>query len=221
MNRENHVFSRTLAEGEIIGDRNYNLVLGMMLFWGFGVNYLIVSNVDFMVTSSSSLILFIVGYFVAFFIGSTMMRRSNNPVISFIGYNLIVIAFGLVLDIVLSQYDPKLIQNAMLTTAIVTVAMMLLGVMYPEFFQKIQGVLTGALIVSIIAQLILVFLFRVDLGIIDWIIALSFCGYIGFDWGRANRIPKTVDNAIDSAAALYIDIVNLFLRILRILGRRN
>ncbi|MBT7579493.1 MAG: hypothetical protein HN633_12065, partial [Candidatus Marinimicrobia bacterium] len=48
-----------------------------------------------------------------------------------------------------------------------------------------------------------------------------FCGYIGYDWGRANQIPKTLDNAVDSAAALYMDIINLFLRVLRILGRRR
>ncbi len=47
-----------------------------------------------------------------------------------------------------------------------------------------------------------------------------FCGYIGYDWGRANQIPKTMDNAVDSAAALYMDIINLFLRILRIMGRK-
>ena len=50
---------------------------------------------------------------------------------------------------------------------------------------------------------------------------MIFCGYIGVDWGRANRIPKTVDNAVDSAAALYMDIINLFLRLLRLTGRRR
>ncbi len=57
------------------------------------------------------------------------------------------------------------------------------------------------------------------LCLIDGAVALLFCGYIGYDWARANQIPKTVDNAIDSAAALYMDIINLFLRILRIMGR--
>lgn len=221
MNQENHVFSRTLVEGEIIADRQYNLVVGLMLFWGFGINYIIVSNADLALRSSTDLLLVIVGYFVMFFVGNTIIRRSNKPIISFIGYNLIVIAFGLMLDIILSQYDPKLIQNAMLTTAIVTIGMMALGIIYPEFFQKIQGVLTGSLLISIVVQLVLMLFFKVDLGIFDWLMALSFCGYIGFDWGRANRIPKTMDNAIDSAAALYIDIVNLFIRILRILGRRD
>ena len=54
----------------------------------------------------------------------------------------------------------------------------------------------------------------------DWIVAAIFCGYIGVDWGRANRIERTLDNAVDSAASLYLDIINLFLRVLRILSRK-
>ena len=54
----------------------------------------------------------------------------------------------------------------------------------------------------------------------DWIVALLFCGYIGYDWARANAIPNTLDNAIDSAAALYLDIINLFIRLLHIMSRR-
>ena len=65
-----------------------------------------------------------------------------------------------------------------------------------------------------------IFVFGIHHGILDWIVVLIFCGYIGYDWSRANQIPKTIDNAIDSAAALYMDIINLFLRILRILGRK-
>ena len=33
--------------------------------------------------------------------------------------------------------------------------------------------------------------------------------------------PKTLDNAVDSALDIYLDVINLFLRILRILGSRG
>ena len=56
--------------------------------------------------------------------------------------------------------------------------------------------------------------------IVDGLFVLIFSGYIGYDWARANRLPKTLDNAIDSAAALYLDIINLFLRLLRLMRRR-
>ena len=69
-------------------------------------------------------------------------------------------------------------------------------------------------------ELVELFILGIHHGVIDWIVVLIFCGYVGVDWGRANQIPKTLDNAIDSAAALYMDIINLFLRILRILGRK-
>ena len=56
---------------------------------------------------------------------------------------------------------------------------------------------------------------------IDFLVALIFCGYIGFDWSRAQRYPKTINNAIDASVDIYVDIVNLFVRVLSILGKRD
>ena len=119
------------------------------------------------------------------------------------------------------HYDPTLVVDAIRVTGLVTFVMMVLGSLFPAFFQRIAGALTIALVVVIIVEMIEIFILKVHHGIIDWIVAVIFCGYIGYDWGRANRIPKTVDNAVDSAASLYMDIINLFLRILSIMGRRR
>jgi len=99
--------------------------------------------------------------------------------------------------------------------------MMGAGSLLPAFFERIGRALGVVLLIVIVVEFSAIFVFGLDRNVIDWIIAIVFCGYIGYDWVRANRIPKTLDNAVDSAAALYIDIVNLFLRILRILGRRR
>ena len=48
----------------------------------------------------------------------------------------------------------------------------------------------------------------------DWVVALIFCGYIGYDWVEAQNKYKTLDNAVDSAMDLYLDIINLFVRLL-------
>ena len=34
------------------------------------------------------------------------------------------------------------------------------------------------------------------------------------DWAKAQEKPKTLDNAVDSAVDLYLDIINLFVRLL-------
>ena len=149
-----------------------------------------------------------------------LYKKSDNPLVSFIGYNFVVVPFGLIINIVVARYDPNIVLDAIKVTGLVTAGMMLLGSLFPRFFARIAGALTIALIVVILVELFQVFILGIHQGWLDWAVALIFCGYIGYDWGRANRIPKTLDNAVDSAAALYMDIINLFIRVLRIMGRR-
>jgi FtsH-binding integral membrane protein len=218
---ESDVFKRKTANAEIISDSKYNLLIGMVLCWGFFVNWLLVLNVDPVFLRSINIWVFLIGYFASCFFGVYLFNKSDKPSISFIGYNFVVVPFGLVVNMVVSQYDTEIVIDAIKITGGVTIVMMILGSMFPAFFKKIIGALTIALLAVIIIELFQVFVLRIHHNWIDWAVAAIFCGYIGYDWGRANQIPKTVDNAVDSAAALYMDIINLFLRILRILGRRR
>ena len=220
MDSESSVFDRMTTDDPIVGAGLYNLVIGLTLIWGFAVNYWMVTNIDPEAIASVNPWIFFIGYFASCFFGIYLFQKSSNPVVSFIGYNFVVVPFGLIINMVVSQYDPELVTEAIRITGLVTIAMMCLGTLFPAFFQKIAGALTIALLLVIVVELIEVFIFNTHHGILDWIVVLIFCGYIGYDWGRANQIPKTIDNAIDSAAALYMDIINLFLRILRILGRK-
>ena len=220
MDSENSVFDRMTTDDPIVGAGIYNLVIGLTLIWGFAVNSWMVTNIDPEAIASVNPWIFFIGYFASCFFGIYLFQKSTNPVVSFIGYNFVVVPFGLIINMVVSQYDPELVTEAIRITGLVTIAMMCLGTLFPAFFQKISGALTIALLLVIVVELIEVFIFNTHHGILDWIVVLIFCGYIGYDWGRANQIPKTIDNAIDSAAALYMDIINLFLRILRILGRK-
>lgn len=217
---ENSVFDRRLNEDPLISAANYNLLIGLTLLWGFAINWWMVTNIDPQSIASVNPWIFFIGYFASCFFGIYLFNRSRIPAVSFIGYNFVVVPFGLIVNMVVSSYDTAIVAEAIKITGMVTAVMMILGTLFPAFFQKISGALTIALLVVIVVELVEVFIFGVHHGIIDWIVVLIFCGYIGYDWGRANQIPKTVDNAIDSAAALYMDIINLFIRILRILGRR-
>jgi len=214
------IFDRTETNDKVISASIYNLVIGLTLLWGFVINWLMVLNIPVESISNINPFIFFIGYFVSCFFGIYLFRKSVSPVVSFVGYNFVVIPFGLIINLVVSKYNPTLVVEAIRVTGLVTFVMMLLGSMYPEFFKKIIGGLTVALICVIVVELVEMFMFNMHHGILDWAVVLIFCGYIGYDWARANAIPKTYDNAIDSAAALYMDIINLFLRILRILGRK-
>ncbi|WP_350977315.1 Bax inhibitor-1 family protein [Shewanella sp. AC34-MNA-CIBAN-0136] len=217
---EVNVFKRSSTTDPIISATAYNFAIGLTLCWGFAMNWLMVTNIDPQLIADVNPWIFFIGYFASCFFGLYLFNKSSNPLVSFIGYNFVVIPFGLIINLVVSGYDASIVSEAIRITGLVTIGMMCLGSMFPAFFKKISGALSIALLLVIVVELIEIFVFGIHHGIIDWIVVLIFCGYIGYDWGRANQIPKTLDNAIDSAAALYMDIINLFLRILRILGRK-
>jgi FtsH-binding integral membrane protein len=217
------VFLRTQADstGAEISRNVYNLIIGLTLGWGFFVNYCMIQAIPADVIVGINPWVFFIGYFASCFLGVYLFQTSSNPAVSFIGYNLVVVPLGFIVDIVVAQYQPALVLEAIQMTGAVTLLMMVLGTLFPAFFKRIAGALTIALLCVIVVELIATFFLHKQYGIIDWIVVVIFCGYIGYDWGRANSIPPTIDNAIDSAASLYLDIINLFLRILRILGRRD
>jgi FtsH-binding integral membrane protein len=217
------VFNRTESDssGIRVGANTYNFLIGLTLCWGFLVNWLMLKTIPPEAIYSINSWVFFIGYFASCLFGIFLFTKSETPLVSFIGYNFVVVPFGLIINVIVSRYDPSLVISAMRVTGLVTFLMMILGSLFPLFFERISGALSISLLIVIIVELFEIFILKIHHGIIDWVVVVIFCGYIGYDWGRANNIPKTVDNAIDSAASLYMDIINLFLRILRIMGRKK
>lgn len=213
----NHVFKRTTVSSSLLSDTLYNFIIGLTLCWGFLINWLLVTFIDTALIRDLDLVLFIASYLISVVIGTFLYELSKNPLISFLGYNLVVVPIGVLFNLCLSGAEPNLVINAIRVTGIVTLAMMCLGILFPKFFISIERALAGVLCLVIVIELMELILFGIHHEIIDWVVAIAFCGYIGIDWVRANQIPKTLDNAIDSAAALYMDIINIFARLLSIL----
>lgn len=196
----------------------YNLVIGACLLYGFIINALMVKFLSPFFIDLNPLV-FIIGYFVLA-ISGIIISKSNKPGLSFLGYNLVVIPVGAVLAICLPDYSTANIFSAIVITGIVVAVMMLLSTLFPNLFSKMGTALFIALSVSILAEVIAM-LFSFDGGIFNWIFVVIFSLYIGYDWYRAQQFPKSLDNAIDCVIDLYLDIINLFLRILEIISKRN
>lgn len=104
--------------------------------------------------------------------------------------------------------------NALVTTVAITLLMILLGSIFPQIFLSMGRVLGVCVTGVVICELIFLLIGFSTPSIWDWIVALIFCGCIGYDWAEAQTKPRTLDNAVDSVVALYLDIVNLFVRLL-------
>lgn len=213
---------KSYSQAVIISDRMFNFILGSMLLYGFAMNWYLVSTIPIETIKAIPQWKILVGYIVSAFAGIILYNSSDNPILSFIGYNLVVIPVGVVLQLILSiySYDPNIVVQSVQLTTVVTFGMIVMGTLFPAFFKGIASMLFISLLMAIIAELLLMFVFKVNLKIMDFIIAIIFCGYIGYDWAKAQESEKTVDSAIDGAANLYLSIINLFIRILSIMGKK-
>lgn len=211
-------------DATILDDRTYNLALGGCIIYGLVLNIIMCAMLGNRMMRVNPLFL-IIGYFVCVIVGTLMSSKSDNPVISFVGYNLIVVPVGLVLSITISAYVMAgagvLIFRAIILTAASAITMIVLSITFPDFFSKLGGILFAALLGLVVVELIMWFFFPAAQEIFAVIGAAIFALYIGYDYWRAQQYPKTLDNAIDCAVDIYLDIINLFLRILRILGSRG
>lgn len=208
----------------IISDRAYNGAIAAVLLWGLLVNYLMCSYIDVrrLILNVSPVVL-LVGYLVLAFGGVIIANKSHNPLVSFLGYNMVVIPFGLVISLAVYAYGgigSKVVTDAFLYTLLISVGMMACVMIAPGFFSKLGGALVGVLIGLVVCEVVLLIL-GVQQAWMDWLAAGLFALYVGYDIYRSQQFPKTLDNAVDSALDIYMDIANLFLRILSILGKRN
>lgn len=211
----------TFRGSQELSHSSYNLCMGIALLWGFLLNWWMVASIPSAAVAGISPWLILIGYLVSAFAGSFIMAASQTPVWSFVGYNLIAAPIGIILVLVLPGYSSEVITQALQTTVVVTCAMMFLATAFPRFFLSIGSALFWGLLIALVAQLIMVFAFKAHLGVMDWIIAIIFCGYIGYDWARASSRPKNLNNAVLSAGNLYLSIINLFMRTLSLINPKS
>lgn len=209
------VFDRTGSDE--VSEQSFYATLTLSLLWGLIATAVVAyKTIEF--NYHPNLIQILCFGLVVPIIGIFIAIKSDNPVISFIGYNLIVLPFGLIIGPVVNQYSENVVRNAFGMTAGITFVMGFAGTCFPAVFRNMGGPLFLALGGLVMVRIAQIFIPELRFGFIDYISAGIFSLYIGYDMYRASEISKTIDNAIDISVDLYLDIINLFLNLLRIFG---
>jgi FtsH-binding integral membrane protein len=168
--------------------------------------------------------LFLIGVLVVSVIGVIIALKSSNPVLSLLGYALVAIPFGMMLGPVVATYTTASVVKIFAITTVIVVGLGVVGAIIPDNLEGWGSWLFGGLTVLIVGSLFVpiagFFGLPTDgaLTILDWAGVILFSGYVIYDWNRAMRVPYTQDNAIDCALAVYLDFVNLFIRLLSLRG---
>ncbi len=161
-------------------------------------------------------------------LGAFIAAQSRHPLVSGLGFVLISGGFGVLLGPTIASAGLDIALTASILTFGIAAIMSLVGIIYPKSLEH-WGMYLGACLLALIGlrlvQIFILPLFGVMplegiwwQYLIEFGAAALFCCYIVYDWNRALRLPYTADNAVDAAIAVYLDILNLFLIILRILS---
>ncbi len=169
----------------------------------------------------------LIGLSLVPFLGIFLTARSKNPLVSLLGYVLVAGPFGALLGPVTAQYQHASVLRVIAMTGGITVVLGIMGVAHPRSLAHWGGWLLAALIALIVGMLFVPIIALMGLPIrgaltaIDVIAVLIFSCFIVYDLNRAMRLERTHDNAIDAAASLYLDVVNLFLHLLSLGGDKK
>jgi len=157
------------------------------------------------------------------------MHRATSPALSFVGYNMIVIPVGAMVTLATAYYAEQTVTLAFATTGAITFAMMAISTAFPQTFLRMGPALAVSLLCaivgSIVMSLVAAFTGAYSTGaatLFDYAFVVIFTLFIGYDWARIGAMTRrTTVSAMDCAASLFLDVINLFLRLLSIFGRNN
>ncbi len=170
---------------------------------------------------------FLIGVLVVGIIGVIIALASNNPLISLLGYMMVAVPFGMMLGPVVAMYTVASVVRVFFVTTGIVVVLGIVGAIIPDSLEGWGSWLLGALTMLLIGYFIVpiagMFGLPIDRALtwMDWIGVVVFSGYVIYDWNRAMRVPFTMDNAIDCALAVYLDFINLFIRLLSLTGTKK
>ncbi|MCR4611118.1 MAG: Bax inhibitor-1 family protein [Lachnospiraceae bacterium] len=209
-------------ENKVVSTRTFNIVMGGVVLYGLVINA-ILCNFSSQIAMFLNPIVLLIGYLVLSIVGIMISRKSSNAFVSFLGYNMICVPLGLVISVMVEVYggiSSRPVQMAFIYTIGITVIMILAAVAFPKVFEGIGKALFVALIAIAIVGILSMFIQGMQF-IYSILGAGLFSLYIGYDFYRSQQFAKTVDNAVDCAIDIYLDIANLFLFLLRIFGRSD
>lgn len=160
------------------------------------------------------------------FVASSSARKNSPAALPiFLTYSALN---GFTLSFIIAQYTGSTVLSAFLSSALLFFVMALIGRVTNKDLSGMRKALMAALIGIVLASLVNIFLGSSGMSFMISIISVViFSGLIAYD----NQMIKNVyyqtggrvqDGwAISMALSLYLDFINLFLNLLRILGRND
>ena len=195
---------------------------GLGLLLTFAIAFYTSTNLNLLTiifSNSGHLIIFILEIILAIWLSSRITTmKSSTAKILYLAYAALT---GLTLSSIFIIYNLKSIIFIFLATSIIFIIFSLLGKNEKIDLTNYGTYLAIALLAVIVLEIINIFLMNNTLNIILCVIGIGiFVGYIAYDIRKILIYYEKDDNmACYGAFQLYLDFMNIFIRLLRLFGR--
>lgn len=175
-----------------------------------------ISNENFLLIVRSNLLIFFVFEIAAVFFAMWARKRETMGLVALFTFTMLT---GITTAPVLLIYSGATVTNAAFLTGIIFAGLSFYTITSKKDFSFMGGMLTTGLLVLIVGGLLNAFVFKSSAGSFLFSAAgvFIFSGFIIYDtFNILKRYPT--DEYISATLSLYLDILNLFLALLHILG---
>ena len=169
------------------------------------------------------IILAIIEIAIAIFFSTRLHKMSKlTAIICYIIYSFLT---GITFGVIFLAFKLSSIMSIFLITSIVFLAFAVIGMTTKKDLSKMSMWLLMSLLAILVAGIVKIFLKSSMLDLIITIIyTIVFIAYIIYDMKNAEYIIREVGEdkgAIYGAFQLYLDFINLFINLLKLLGKAN
>ncbi len=201
--------------------RQYAAWITLLTVYGIAIS----AETASLVSGRSFSLWFTLAAFLVATFGVFMTWENVSPIVSFVGYTLITIAFGFIAGPIVARYTNASVVRILLLSGAMVLGLGIVGALIPRSLEGWWTWLLGGMLILLAGNVVLPFALLIGIpvgsawGALDWVGVILFSAIVIYDINHAMRIPYTMKNAIDSAAEIYLDFVNIAIRLLAAFGK--
>ena len=157
----------------------------------------------------------------------SFLFRKLSPLAVTILFYLYSFINGITLSVIFAAFDMSTIFYAFFTTSLLFGGLAFYGYVTKKDMSKFGTILMVTLVVGLIVSIINIFLGSSFIDIaLDWVMLFIFCGLTIYDMNKIKVMGQEIEGDseklyIYGAMQLYLDFINMFIRILSLFGRRR
>lgn len=152
--------------------------------------------------------------------------KKMNPLTAKICYIIYSITTGITFGSIFLTYKLASVMTMFLATALIFGVLAIVGYTTKKDLTKISTLLFVALLASILVSILNIFIFKstqVELGL-SILGVFIFMGYTAYDMRNIKYLVNSLDEdkaAVYGAFQLYLDFINIFIRLLELFGKER